>query len=69
MKNKFMEILWLILALLSISIGIYETLSGRFSGSYRFYIFFLVAISVYFLRRNNRKTKKIETETENSAKN
>lgn len=58
MKNKILEISWLILAIFSILIAIIETIRVGFANCYHFYIFFIVAIFVYFLRRNHRKNHK-----------
>lgn len=63
MKSKFLEITWLIVAILTLAIGIFETWKNGFKLSYHFYIFFFISISVYFLRRSNRiKNNRQESE-------
>ena len=58
MKNKIMEYTWLAIALVSLFIGIYETISGRFNENYRFYIFFTISFLLYVFRRNQRNSQK-----------
>jgi len=55
-KNKFLEISWLIIAVLALSIAIFESFNSGFRENYRFFIFFIIAISLYFLRRFSKKT-------------
>jgi hypothetical protein len=60
MKNKLMEYTWLTIAILSLSIGIFETFSGRFNDNYRFYIFFTISFLLYIVRRNQRRSQKVK---------
>ncbi len=55
MSRKILEILWLILAILALAAGIYETFTGTFRESYRFFLIFLLAIVIFLLRRNRRR--------------
>ncbi len=54
MSRKILEILWLILAVLSLGAAIYQTCSDGFRESYRFFLIFLLAILVYAFRRHQR---------------
>ncbi len=60
MSRKILEILWLILALLSLAAGIYQTISTGFGDSYQFFIIFLFAALVFAFRRKYRKSKENE---------
>jgi len=58
-KNKFaliLEIVWLIVAVLSLIAGINQTYKFGFKNSILFYIIFLIAIIMYSFRRYLRKS-------------
>ena len=50
-KNKFLEISWLTIAVITLAIAIVESFRSGFRENYRFFIFFIIAISLYSLRR------------------
>lgn len=61
MKNKLsraLEILWLITAILCLFAAIHQTYYEGFSKSYLFFIFTLVALGMFLLRKQIRKSNK-----------
>jgi len=59
MKNslpKALEIVWLITAVLCFLTAIHQTIFEGISKSYLFFIFSLVALIIYLLRRQMRKS-------------
>jgi len=63
MKNKLsktLEIIWLITSILCFITAIHQTLVEGISKSYVFFIFSLLALLMYFLRRHLSKTNKTE---------
>ena len=60
MKKHFayiLQILWLVVSILSLFAGIHKTIQLSFKESYLFFIFTLIALLMYFYRRNLRKTE------------
>lgn len=71
MKKRFsyiLEISWLIVSLLSLFASIHKTYYLGFKNSYIFYIFTIIALFMYFYRRNLRKTEKEKQKSENNTK-
>jgi len=63
MKSKFskaLEIIWLITSVICIITGIHQTINEGISQSYIFFIFSFVALVMYLLRRQIRKSNKSE---------
>ena len=56
-RSKASEILWLAVAVMSLGTAIHKTIFVSFSSSWYFYIFVLVALFMYMIRRNIRKHK------------
>jgi hypothetical protein len=57
MKNNFninivMAYIWLTVAILSMGLGIHKTVVAGFKNSYMFFIVFVLAFTMYFLRKN-----------------
>lgn len=61
-KNKILETAWLAVAVLSLTVFIYDTWLNGFGKSYRFSIMFIFAMFVYLLRRKNRLNSNKESE-------
>jgi len=49
--------MWLILAILSLAAGIYQTFYTGFGDSYQFFLIFLFAALVFVIRRRSRRKK------------
>lgn len=61
MRNKLyiaLEILWIITAILCLFAAIHQTYYEGISKSYVFFIFSIVALIMYYLRRQIRKSNK-----------
>ncbi len=59
MNKKFiiaLEIIWLIIAILSLIAGLHKTYYQSFSESYLFFIITFIAILMYSFRRYKRKS-------------
>ncbi len=54
MSRKILEILWLVLAVLSLAAGISQLTKTGFRDSYPFFIIFLIAFLIFGLRRRKR---------------
>ncbi len=54
---RILESLWLVLSLICLGTGVYNTLQNGFRDSVLFFIFALIALLMYLLRRNMRKNK------------
>ncbi len=52
-KNKFLEISWLTIAVICLGIAIFESFRSGFNENYRFFIFAIIAMGMYFLRRSS----------------
>jgi hypothetical protein len=58
-RNKILETVWFIVALLSVVAGIHKTYTdGGFRESYLFFIISLIAFLMFFFRRSMRKSEK-----------
>ena len=55
--GKIIEITWLVVAVLSLFAGMHKTLAKGFTHSYQFFLIVLVALLMYFNRRNNRTSR------------
>jgi hypothetical protein len=55
MSRKILEILWLILAILSLGAAIFKTYSDGFRDSYQFFLIFLLAVLIYAIRKQRRR--------------
>ncbi len=53
--SKARELLWLAVAILSLSAGIHKTIFFSFKESWYFYLFFLISLILYKIHRNLRK--------------
>ncbi|NPA68580.1 MAG: hypothetical protein GXO50_08230 [Chlorobi bacterium] len=53
--SKAREILWIAVAIMSLSAGISKTIRFSLSESWYFFIFVIIAAGMYALRRNLRK--------------
>jgi len=55
-RNRILEIVWLIVAVLSIAAGIHKTyIEGGFRESYLFFIIAFISFLMFFFRRSMRK--------------
>jgi uncharacterized membrane protein len=63
MKNRisFSEIAWLTAAFLVLLTAIHSTVSRGWKESLLLYLFLIVTIIMFILRRNNRLSKKLHT--------
>ncbi|PLX08880.1 MAG: hypothetical protein C0594_05920 [Marinilabiliales bacterium] len=61
-----LEIVWLVVAIASLTAGIHKTTKHGFSESYLFFIMALVAILVYSFRRHLRIRRKLEDDKKDS---
>ncbi|MCF8380718.1 MAG: hypothetical protein K9H49_14185 [Bacteroidales bacterium] len=55
-KNKFLELSWLVIAIITLTIAVAGTFRSGFSENYRFFIFFIISISLYLLRRFSKNS-------------
>ncbi len=53
-QSKARELLWLAVAILSLSAGIHKTVFFSFKESWYFYIFAVISLILYKIRRNLR---------------
>ncbi len=53
--SKARELLWLAVAIMSLFAALHKTIYVSFKDSLLFYVFVLVALLLYFIRRNLRK--------------
>ena len=53
-QSKAREILWLAVAAMSLATGVHKTIYHSFQESWYFFIFVLIALLMYFIRRNLR---------------
>jgi len=51
---RILEVTWLIIGVIAILIGVYETYTKGIGEGYLFFIFTLIAGLMYMLRRNRR---------------
>lgn len=56
-KAKAMEYLWIGIAVLSLGVGIHKTINHGFDDSWLFYIFVIVALLMWFLRKKMRENE------------
>ena len=56
-RSKASEILWLAVAAMCLGTAIHKTIFVSFSSSWYFYVFVLVALFMYMIRRAGRKQK------------
>lgn len=54
-QSKAREVLWLAVAVMSLSTGIHKTLFISFKDSWYFYLFALISLILYKIRRDLRK--------------
>jgi hypothetical protein len=58
-RNRILEIIWLIVAMLSIVAGIHKTyVDSGFRESYLFFIITFIAVLMYLFRRKLRKKER-----------
>ncbi|MCF6366971.1 MAG: hypothetical protein L3J35_12320 [Bacteroidales bacterium] len=53
-QSKAKEILWLAVAAMSLATGIHKTINYSFLASWYYFIFVLVALSIFLVWRNKR---------------
>jgi len=51
---RFLELFWLLIAVLSLALGVYETINVGISYAYIFFIFTLAASILFMLRKKQR---------------
>jgi hypothetical protein len=56
-KAKVMEYLWLVIALFSLGVGIHKTINHGFKDSILFFLFVVVALLMWFLRKKLRENE------------
>lgn len=58
-KNRILETVWLIVAILSVIAGIHKTyVDGGFRESYLFFSISVIAFLMFFFRKNLRKNER-----------
>jgi len=58
-RNKILETVWFVVAIISVVAGIHKTyIDGSFRESYPFFIITLIAFLMFFFRRSLRKSEK-----------
>jgi len=61
MKNRYtgiLEVIWFVIGGLMLFIAVDSSLTNGFSESWYYFLFAIMALSMYFLRRRNRLSKK-----------
>jgi hypothetical protein len=61
MKNRYtgiLEVIWFVIGGLMLFIAVDSSLNNGFSDSWYYFLFAIMALSMYFLRRRNRLSKK-----------
>ncbi len=53
--SRAREILWIAVAIMSFMAAIHKTYNQDFKSSIQFWIFILIALGMFFIRRNMRK--------------
>jgi len=61
---KILEIAWLLIAIASVILGVYETITSGIGESYLFFIFTAVAGVIYGMRRRQRERLQDESADE-----
>ena len=61
---KILEIAWLLIAIASMILGVYETITSGIGESYLFFIFTAVASVIYGMRRRQRERLQDESADE-----
>lgn len=56
--SNFMEIFWLIVFILSLTFGLFKTITSGFSENYMFFVISTLSILLYLARKSLRKNNR-----------
>lgn len=56
-KARAMEVLWVIIAIVSLGVGIHKSINHGIANSWLFFLFVVIALLMWFLRKKMRENE------------